>query len=166
MSVIVQMIRYVAMLGGRRKRGVLASALVVAGVAIGCISTTLLKDAAAFDLRNGEKDRTIKLSPDKAKAELVGAYVVTGTDTDGNPYTGTSVLEISLAPSGALELNWDNGKVVGVGQAIDNGLSVALLVRGRTVISVMKINLDGSLSGTWLRRTDRGAKGTESWKKV
>jgi hypothetical protein len=166
MSVIVQMTRYGATLGRRRMRGVLASALVVAGVAIGSVSTTLMEDAFAFDLRHEEKGQTTKLSPDNAKAELVGTYVVTGTDSDGNPYTGTRVLEISLAPSGALELNWDNGKVFGVGQVIDNVFSVALLVSGRTVISVMKINLDGSLSGTWLRRTDRGAKGTERWKKV
>jgi hypothetical protein len=162
MSVIIQMTRYVAMLG---KRGVLASALVLTSLTIGySISTSLVEDAVAVELTHREKVRTT--SPDKAKAELVGTYVVTGTDTDGNPYAGTNVLEVSLAPSGALELNWDNGKTVGIGQVNDNLLSVALLVKGRTVISVMKISPDGSLSGTWLRRTDRGSKGTETWKKV
>jgi hypothetical protein len=29
----------------------------------------------------------------------------------------------------------------------------------------MTINPDGTLSGSWLRRTDRGSKGTEIWKK-
>ena len=45
-----------------------------------------------------------------AKATLVGSYLVTGTDVDGKSYSGSHVLDISLAPSGALELDWDNGK--------------------------------------------------------
>jgi hypothetical protein len=77
------------------------------------------------------------------------------------------VLGIALAPSGALELEWDDGRVVGVGQLIDNNiLAVAWLNRGRTVVSVMTINPDGTLSGNWFRRTDRGAKATETWKKI
>jgi hypothetical protein len=73
----------------------------------------------------------------------------------------------SLAPSGALEFNWDNGRIVGVGQLIDDGIvAVAYLVNGRSVISVMNVNPDGSLSGKWLRRSDRGTKGTETWKKA
>jgi hypothetical protein len=30
----------------------------------------------------------------------------------------------------------------------------------------MSINPDGSLSGKWSRRMDRGQKGTETWKKA
>jgi hypothetical protein len=50
-----------------------------------------------------------------AKARLVGSYAVIGTDVDGTSYSGSHTLDISLAPSGALELDWDNGKQVGVG---------------------------------------------------
>jgi hypothetical protein len=31
---------------------------------------------------------------------------------------------------------------------------------------MMTSNPDGSLSGKWSRRTDRGQKGTEMWKKA
>jgi hypothetical protein len=34
------------------------------------------------------------------------------------------------------------------------------------VVSVMTINPDGTLSGNWFRRTDRGAKATETWTKI
>ena len=54
---------------------------------------------------------------------------------------------------------------VGVGQIVDNVLAVSYAVKGRTVIALMTIHADGSLSGSWLRRTDRGAKGTETWTK-
>jgi hypothetical protein len=70
-----------------------------------------------------------------------------------------------MAPSGALELDWDDGKLVGVGQLIDNVLAVAYSIKGRNVIALMTINPDGSLSGKWLRRSDRGSNGTETWKK-
>jgi hypothetical protein len=109
---------------------------------------------------------TARAPLEKTKAALVGSYVVTGTDPDGEPYVGSRMLDISLAPSGALELDWDNGKLVGVGQVVDNVLAVAYSIKGRTVISVMTINPDGSLSGKWSRRTDRGSKGTETWKKA
>lgn len=68
--------------------------------------------------------------------------------------------------SGALELNWDDGTLVGVGQLVDNALAVAYSIKGRTVIAIMNVKSDGSLSGKRLRRTDRGSKGTEIWKKV
>ena len=151
-----------------RRGGVLTAALIVAGMVLGWgMSTTVVKSATATVLPFGawsEADTT-KDALEKTKGALVGTYVVTGTDPDGNPYMGPSTLDISLAPSGALELNWDNGRIVGVGQFSDNVLSVALLVRGRTAVSIMKVNPDGSLSGTWLRRTDRGSRGTETWRR-
>jgi hypothetical protein len=101
-----------------------------------------------------------------AKATLVGSYTVIGTDVDGTSYTGSHTLDISLAPSGALELEWDNGKQVGVGQVIGDVLAVACLSKGRTMILTMNINPDGSLSGKWSRRTDRGTQGTETWTKT
>ena len=103
---------------------------------------------------------------EESKPGLVGSYKVTGTDSEGRPYVGGSILDVSLAPSGALELDWDNGKQVGVGQIIGNALVVAFSNKGRTVILVMSISPDGLLSGKSLRRTDRGSKGTETWKKT
>jgi hypothetical protein len=103
---------------------------------------------------------------DELKPNLVGSYQVIGTDSDGKPYAAPGIVAISLAPSGALELEWDNGKQVGVGQVVGNVLAVACLTKGRTAILVMNINPDGSLSGAWSRRTDRGYKGTERWKKA
>jgi hypothetical protein len=100
------------------------------------------------------------------KAGLVGSYLVSGTDSDGNPYVGTHVVGISLAPSGALEMEWDNGRGIGVGEVVGNVLAIASLSKGRTVILTMNINPDGSLSGRWSRRTDRGYKGTETWKRI
>jgi hypothetical protein len=100
------------------------------------------------------------------KATLVGSYAVTGTDVDGKSYSEGRRLDISLAPSGALELDWDNGKQVGVGQIIGDVLAVACLSKGRTVILTMTIGPDGSLAGKWSRRTDRGAQGTESWTRL
>ena len=108
----------------------------------------------------------IKTLPlEESKPGLVGSYKVTGTDSEGRPYVGGSILDVSLVPSGALELDWDNGKQVGVGQVIGNALVVAFSNKGRTVILVMSISPDGSLSGKSLRRADRGSKGTETWKK-
>jgi hypothetical protein len=85
--------------------------------------------------------------------------MVNGTDPDGKRYGGTSMLSIALAPSGALEIDWDNGKQVGVGQLVGNVPAVAYSVKGRSAILIMNINRDGSLSGKWSRRTDRGYKG-------
>src|ERR1700730_9191066 len=106
-------------------------------------------------------------APDnELKPYLVGSYSVTGTDVDGQPYATPGIVEISLAPSGAFEFNWDNGKVFGVGQVIGNALAVSCLNKGRTMILIMKINPDGSLAGNWLRRTERGHRGTEAWKRI
>ena len=150
--------------------GVVASAL-LAGAAIGCwaMSTMSTTRAAAVDLSAFEMTRknvTQTLPHDELKHRLVGSYVVGGTDTDGKPYAGTGVVDIALAPSGALELDWDNGKQVGVAQVIGDVVVVSCLVKGRTAILTMTVNADGSLSGKWSRRTDRGQKGTEIWKKA
>ena len=148
-----------ALTSQRLKAVVVAAFLVLAGaIGGGAISTTITAAVAANDLK--------KLALDDSKARLIGSYVVTGTDTNGKPYVMEHTLGISLAPSGALELEWDNGKIVGVGDVVGNVLAVASWTNGRTVILTMQINPDGSLSGNWLRRTDRGSKGTERWKKV
>jgi hypothetical protein len=168
MSINIRMTKCVAALGRSRGIGVLATALVVTGAMGGWgVSRTFVNNAVAVESPFGmtRNDDTTKLSSEKTKAALVGSYVVTGTDPDGGSYASTRILDISMAPSGALELDWDDGKLVGVGQLIDNVLAVAYSIKGRNVIALMTINPDGSLSGKWLRRTDRGSKGTETWKK-
>jgi hypothetical protein len=98
-------------------------------------------------------------------ASLLGDYVVTGTETDGKSYDGPGPLAITMDKSGVLELKWDGGKYVGLGQVIGNQLAVASVAEGKVVIGVMDIKPDGSLEGKWWRRTDAGTKGTEIWKK-
>jgi hypothetical protein len=98
-----------------------------------------------------------------AAPNLVGSYAVTGTDPVGKKYNRNA--SITLAPSGALELEWDNGRLVGVGHLIGDVLAVAFAGAGRAAILVLNVNSDGSLSGRWWLRTDPGTKGTETWKK-
>jgi len=155
-----------ALMAHRRNVRVMAAALLTAGAVGGWAMSAMVSVSAAafegtsrFDLRKAD----VKQLP---KSGLIGSYVVTGADSDGRPYAGPGIVDISLAPSGALEFEWDNGKQVGVGEIIGNVLTVASLAKGRTAILMMNINSDGSLSGKWLRRTDRGYKGTETWKKV
>ena len=98
-------------------------------------------------------------------ASMIGNYVVTGTETDGKPYDGSGTLAITMDKSGALELKWDGGKYVGLGQVSGDKLFVGGVVDGRSFIAVMDIKPDGSVEGRWWRRTDPGTKGTETWKK-
>jgi hypothetical protein len=162
MAMSMNMTDCVAALGRYRKLGFLSAALIAAGAVGGWgISATFVKSAAALEAR--QESDTIKQN---AKASLVGSYVVTGTDPDGEAYLRAKTVDISLAPSGALELDWDSGKHVGVGQVINDVLVVSYSRKSRNVISIMNINPDGSLSGNWFRRTDRGSKGTETWKKA
>ena len=163
--------KYLAKLCRRERVGVVAAAL-LAGAAIGgrAVSTMSATSAAPVaDLSDFEmvrKNAVRTLPDDELKLRLVGSYAVNGTDPDGRPYAGAGIVDVALAPSGALELDWDNGKQVGVARMIGDVLVVACSIKGRTAILTMTINPDGSLSGTWLRRTDRGQKGTETWKKA
>jgi hypothetical protein len=78
------------------------------------LSTT--SAAAVGDLSAFETMRRNVINPparDELKHRLIGSYVVSGTDPDGKPYAGGGIVDIALAPSGALELDWDNGKQVG-----------------------------------------------------
>ena len=157
--------KYAARFGPRTNVGIIVAVLLTAALAGGwAVSTMLTTTALAVDDSFAEHKNDVKnLPPEGIKPALIGSYAVTGTDPDGTPYVGDHTLDISLAPSGALELKWDNGKHVGVGQVVGNALAVAYSIRGRTVILVMSINPDGSLSGAWSRRTDRGQMGTEAW---
>ena len=151
-----------ALVGLRKNSRVAAAALVAAGLLVGCgVSNTMMARATTSDEIAREH-----IAFDGTKASLIGTYQVTGTDTEGKPYAAPGIVDISLAPSGALELDWDNGKQVGVGQIVGNTLAVSLLTKGRTAILMMTINQDGSLTGTWSRRTDRGYRGTETWKRT
>jgi len=142
------------LMGQLKNVRVMVAALLTAGAIGGWATSTMFTaNAAAVEK---------KLPLEEAKPGLIGSYVVTGTDPDGRPYANAGILDVSLAPSGALELEWDNGRQVGVGQVIGNVLAVSCLTKGRTAILIMTINPDGSLSGTWSRRTDRGHKGTEN----
>jgi hypothetical protein len=148
---------------GKNTRVVIGALLTAGALGGWALSATFAPGAAALESLSRKTDMQ---SVDEAKPSLVGSYVVSGTDADGRPYAGNGIVDISLAPSGALELEWDNGKQVGVGQVIGNVLAIACLTKGRTAILLMTINPDGSLSGKWSRRTDRGNKGTETWKKA
>ncbi|RDV04927.1 hypothetical protein [Undibacter mobilis] len=97
--------------------------------------------------------------------KVLGSYTVTGTETDGAKYDGEGTLAVTMDKSGALELKWDGGKYVGIGQVEGSKLFVGSVADGKVVIMVMDIKPDGSLEGKWWRRTDAGTKGTEVWKK-
>jgi hypothetical protein len=158
-----------ALAGQRSNVSVVAAALLITGAVGGWAistfaTTTAFEDLSAFGTTR--KDDTRNVALEEFKLGLIGSYVVTGTDAGGEPYVAAGILDIALAPSGALELAWDDGRNVGVGQVIGNILAVASLTRGRTVILMMNINPNGSLSGKSLRRTDRGSKGTETWTKT
>lgn len=101
----------------------------------------------------------------QSAASLVGKYTYNGTETDGSAYDKSGPLTIKEAPSGALDITWEGGEYVGVGQVTGNVLAVASVADGKNSIMLMTINPDGSLSGKWWRRTDKGKGGTEVWTK-
>lgn len=164
MAMKFSVLKHAAALRQRAHVGV-AAALLAAAMAGGSTTSPLFTTRAAAVEDPSRLDLT-KQQLEEAKPALIGSYAVSGTDPDGKPYATTGIVDIALAPSGALELEWDNGKYVGVGQVIGNSLAVACSIKGRTVILIMNVNPDGSLSGKWLRRTDRGYKGTETWKRI
>jgi hypothetical protein len=137
----------------------IVAALLLAAVGMGGWARSITPNTSAAELVHA----SVNLVAGDPKPNLIGSYEVNGTDPDGTPYVAPRILDIALTPSGALELEWDNGKNVGVGQIIGNTLAVASFARGRMVLLIMTINPDGSLTGKLLRRTDRGQRGTEVW---
>lgn len=135
-----------------------AVALLIAGAIGGWASMAMSATDAAIVTKI---DRPVHVLPH----DLVGSYEVTGTDPDGKRYPRAGIIDISLSPSGALEMEWDNGKRVGVGRVIGDVLTVASSTNAGTVIMLMTIGSDEALSGHWSRRNDRGYQGTETWKK-
>lgn len=88
--------------------------------------------------------------------------MVTGTDVDDTPTAGLT--QWTSPWRRQVPSSWiGSGKQVGVGQVVGDVLAVACSSKGRTVILTMPIHPDGSLSGKWSRRTDRGTQGTETW---
>jgi hypothetical protein len=145
---------------------VLAAGLLAAGAIGGwAVSSILDANAAGVEAHGLARKGDLRTYED-LKYSLVGSYAVTATETDGKPSYGVRIVDVSLAPSGALEVDWADGKRVGVGQLIGSTLAISSVSEGRTAIMTMTVNADGSLSGSWSRRTDRGTKGTESWKKI
>ncbi len=105
------------------------------------------------------------VTPAPTNASLIGNYIVTGTETNGKKYDGSGPLAVTMDKNGALELKWDNGRYVGIGQVVGDKLVVGSAAEGRVVIGIMDIKGDGSLEGRYWRRTDPGTGGTEVWKK-
>jgi hypothetical protein len=101
----------------------------------------------------------------QSASQLVGTYTYTGTDTDGSKYPEPGTVTIKAAPSGAFEVSWDDGEYLGVGQVTGNLFVVASVAEKRLTLSLMTINPDGTLSGPWWRRTDKGSGGSEVWTK-
>jgi hypothetical protein len=124
----------------------------------------LMKTISAIVLLSG----LLFAAPSHAQVQasnLIGNYVVTGTEPDGKAYDGPGPLAITMDKNGSLELKWDGGKYVGIGQVVGNTLAVATNAESRVIIMLMDVKPDGSLEGKYWRRTDAGTKGTEVWKK-
>jgi hypothetical protein len=97
---------------------------------VGALAAVLLSVAALFEwgLSKAVARRTAAIEAQSeigTRASLVGSYLVTGTDPDGMSYKANRIVDISLAASGALELDWDNGRQVGIGHVVGNVLAVA-----------------------------------------
>lgn len=101
-------------------------------------------------------------SPAMAQS-IAGKYTYTGTETDGTKYEKPGEIVIKQAASGAYEVTYDGGEYVGIGQVAGNIFAMASVADGKNSIAVLTINPDGSLSGKWWRRTDKGKDGTEVW---
>jgi hypothetical protein len=97
----------------RKNHRVIVTALLTAGTFGGWIMSAMFTPTGtAFGvssrLEMTRENDSKKLPLEASKPGLIGSYVVTGTDSNGKPYAGASIVDISLAPSGALELHWDN----------------------------------------------------------
>jgi hypothetical protein len=136
-----------------RPLGTVAAATIALALIAGGVAVEFATRAASVD----------SCSAIGVKPAPMGPFAASCTDSDGMPYNAAQIVESYLAPSGAFELDRNNGKRVDVGQIIDDILAVANTTKGRTVILVMSINPDGSLSGRWTRSTHRAVLGTEIW---
>ena len=63
-------------------------------------------------------------------ASMIGNYTVTGTETDGSKYED-GTLAITMDRNGALELKWDGGKYVAIGQVEGTKLFAGGVADGR-----------------------------------
>ena len=145
---------------------VVAAGLLMVGAIGGWAMSNILDAHAAVGDGYGIARKGDLRTYEDLKYSLVGSYAVEATAPDGKPNYGARVVDVTLAPSGALEMDWGNGKQVGVGQLLGTTLAIAAVNDGRTALLTMTVKADGSLTGSWSRRTDRGTKGTETWKKM
>ncbi|MBF0094088.1 MAG: hypothetical protein HQL34_06035 [Alphaproteobacteria bacterium] len=100
-----------------------------------------------------------------AQVNVAGTYDYSGTEVDGSKYEEDGTLVVSPEPSGAYLVKWDGGEYVGVGQVAGNVFAVAAVAEKKNTIILMEIGPDGNMNGRWWRRSDKGSKGTEIWKK-
>jgi hypothetical protein len=93
-------------------------------------------------------------------ADIVGNYIVKGTDLDGSSYDGT----VSIKPdaSGGVSIRWDDGST-GLGMIEGSKLYVGMVYEKRSIIMSMDIK-PGVISGKWIQRTYAG-NGLEQWRK-
>lgn len=93
---------------------------------------------------------------------LLGTYAITGTNQDGSKYEAGSTVTVTMDVSGGLAVKYDG--IIGIGMVQGNTLAIAAVVEKLNTITMMTINGDGTLKGTWYQRTQKGM-GTEEWKK-
>lgn len=94
-------------------------------------------------------------------ADIVGNYIVKGTDLDGSAYDGT--VKITPDASGGVTIRWDDGSV-GLGMIEGSKLYVGMVYEKRAIVMSMDIKPGGLISGKWIQRTAAG-NGLEQWKK-
>ncbi len=94
-------------------------------------------------------------------ADIVGNYLVKGTDIDGTSYDGT--VKITPDASGGVTIRWDDGSV-GLGMIEGSKLYVGMVYEKKSIVMSMDIKPGGLISGKWIQRTYAG-NGLEQWKK-
>jgi hypothetical protein len=140
------MTAHVAALGSRQNLAAILTALVSQGAGLSGLTTTGAGDLSPVTIAPCEERRICRPS-------LIGSYVVTGVSVADKPSNSGGILDISMTPSGAVELDWDNGKILAIVQVIKNLLAVTCVTMGCIPLTLItEINSDGSLSGKWRRR--------------
>ncbi len=94
-------------------------------------------------------------------ADIVGNYLVKGTDLDGTSYDGT--VKITPDASGGVTVLWDDGSI-GLGIIEGSKLYVGMVYEKRSIVMSMDIKPGGLISGKWIQRTYAG-NGLEQWKR-
>ncbi|MBE9604611.1 hypothetical protein IAI18_07020 [Acetobacteraceae bacterium H6797] len=96
-----------------------------------------------------------------AMAQQAGVYDVTGTGSDGTPYTGQLMLaQVGLS---SWQVQWLIGptRMIGVGMTSGNTFAVTFDVGNATGMSIYNVAPDGSMTGQWTMIGGNGI-GTET----